>query len=140
APNTYLSEVTFTNAMRTSNEGVFFKVMKEEKHRLWLNLSDEQKMLNQTLIGYVQGATQELDYGIDAQMFGYSGSALYSLIENTRNKLLVQVPALAFGDNDVVHAGFRAGQAGCFTISLSDFDRTLAEGQVIYLKDSFTQT
>src|SRR5690606_11901415 len=51
APNTYLSEVTFTNAMRTSNEGVFFKAMEEEKHRLWLNLSDEQQTLNQTLIG-----------------------------------------------------------------------------------------
>src|SRR5690606_29882183 len=140
APNTYLSEVTFTNAMRTSNEGVFFKVMKEEKHRLWLNLSDEQKMLNQTLIGYVQGATQELDYGIDAQMFGYSGSALYSLIENTENNFVIQGRALPFDDNDVVQLGFRAVQAGSFTISLSDFDGIFAEGQDIYLKDSFTQT
>ncbi|MFA5556461.1 MAG: choice-of-anchor Q domain-containing protein [Flavobacteriaceae bacterium] len=137
---TAANSVTFTNVMRTSNEGVFFKTMDEDKHRLWLNLSDDEQILNQTLIGYTGDATQGLDFGIDAKLFGYSGSALYSLIENTEDDFVIQGRALPFDDNDVVPLGFRANEAGSYTISLADFDGIFAEGQDIYLRDNFTQT
>ncbi|MFA5555755.1 MAG: hypothetical protein WDA29_01475 [Flavobacteriaceae bacterium] len=135
-----LLSVTFTNAMRTSNPGVFFKSMEENKHRLWLSLSDQTTTFNQTVVGYMNGATQDFDLGIDAKLFGYSGSALYSLIDNNENKFAIQGRALPFDDNDVVPLGFRATEAGGFTVSLTDFDGLFAEGQDIYLKDNFTQT
>ncbi|MFA7445305.1 MAG: tetratricopeptide repeat protein [Flavobacteriaceae bacterium] len=88
----------------------------------------------------MEGATQDFDFGIDAKLFGYSGSALYSLIENNQDNFVIQGRALPFDDNDVVSLGFRANEAGSYTISLADFDGIFAEGQDIFIKDNLTQT
>ncbi|MFA7649297.1 MAG: GEVED domain-containing protein [Flavobacteriaceae bacterium] len=136
---TTLSEVVFTNSMRTSNEGVFFKTMEEDKHKFWLNLSNQNQILNQALVGYIGGATNGKDFGIDAVLFGYSGSALYSLIDSNEENYVIQGRVLPFDDNDVVPIGLRINEAGSFTISLADFDGIFEEGQDIYLRDNLTQ-
>src|SRR5690606_9247511 len=47
------ASVNFDNSMRTSSSSDFFKINDVEKHRFWLNLSNENgNMLNQVLIGY----------------------------------------------------------------------------------------
>src|SRR5690606_5230374 len=67
------NEITFTNEMRMGNNGMFFRQMSHERHRFWLNLSDEMAVYNQILVGYMENATQGADSGIDAKMFGYEG-------------------------------------------------------------------
>lgn len=135
-----LNSIVFTNAMRTTDSGVFFRNAAEDKYRLWLNLSNATNALNQILIGYMDGATDGQDFRIDAEMFNYNGSALYSLIENSTSKYTIQGRALPFDDFDVVPLGFRAMTSGAFTISLSNFDGVFAQGQDIFLKDNLTQT
>ena len=133
--------VVFNNSMRlTESDGIFYKTMQDEKHILWLNLLSENHMLNQIAIGYAPGATEGFDTQIDGKMFGYAGSALYSIIANEDTAYAIQGRSLPFTDADVVALGFRAIQSGSYTISLADFNGLFAEGQDIFVKDNLTQT
>lgn len=129
------TSVSFDNTMRTDNgSGFINKTDEAEKHRFWLNLSDENNNgLNQILIGYMTGATQGIDHQIDGKMFGYEGSAIYNLI--SEEKFTIQGRALPFENSDIVPLGFKAVESGKYHISLDNVDGLFAEGQVIYLKD-----
>lgn len=133
---------TFTNDMRlVAHNGQFFKQMNGERHRFWLNLSAEEITYNQILLGYIEGASNEEDLGVDAHMFGYSGNAIYSLIDESDDKFVIQGRALPFTDTDVVKLGFRAIEAGSFSLALDHFDGDFASEHIlIYLKDNFNQT
>src|SRR5690606_27393812 len=133
--------VTFNNTMRTDDtSGLFFRAMNTERHRFWLNLSNEEVVFNQILVGYMDNATQGVDTGIDAEMFAYERNALYSIIENSDENYVIQGRSLPFTASDVVALGFRAVNAGSFTISLANLDGLFADNQNIYLKDNFTQS
>lgn len=133
--------VVFDNAMRVGlSNGQFYKTMEQEKHILWLNLANENNMLNQIAIGYADGATEGVDAQIDGKMFGYAGSALYSIITGEQDAYAIQGRSLPFTNTDAVALGFRAAQAGTYTVSLADFNGLFANGQDIYLKDNATQT
>ncbi len=133
------AEVLFNNQMRTTTNATFYKVATTENHKYWLNLQQEIQSLNQMLVSYNENSTNELDFGIDSSLLNYSGSALYSLIQNSEEKFAIQGRALPFNPMDIVPLGFKAIQAGSYTISLSNFDGLFAEGQEIYLRDKFTQ-
>jgi len=133
------SQVVFTNEMRISASATFYKSITTENHRYWLNLQNENQSLNQMLVSYNASSSNDLDLGIDASLFNYSGSAIYSLIENSDEKFAIQGRALPFENNDIVPLGFKATEVGSYTISLANFDGLFAEGQNIYLRDKFTQ-
>jgi len=130
------SSVSFNNDMRVDDNGSFFKVDELESHRIWLNLNgDNEAKYNQVLVGYVGNATNGIDNQIDGEIFGYQGSALYSLIDG--QQFVIQGRALPFEVSDVVPLGFRAAENGKFTVSLANFDGVFAEGNVtIYLRDN----
>src|SRR5690606_18634239 len=134
--------VNFNNGQRISSNNHFFRQMASERHRFWLNLSNsEEVVFNQILVGYMNNATQGIDTGMDAKMVAYEGNALYSIIENSDENYVIQGRSLPFEASDVVALGFRAVNAGSFTISLHNFDGLFAEGNTtIYLKDNYTQT
>jgi len=133
--------VVFNNTMRVgTSDGQFYKTMEQEKHILWLNLANENNMLNQIAIGYADGATEGVDTQIDGKMFGYAGSALYSIITGEEDAYAIQGRSLPFTNTDAVALGFRAVQAGTYTVSLADFNGLFADGQDIFLKDNATQT
>lgn len=130
--------VNFNNSMRTDNAAYFFK--SNQNNRIWIDLNNEQnERLNQILIGYSESATNDVDLRIEAKLFGYEGSALYSLIND--KKFSIQGRALPFENSDFVTLGFKALEAGKFNISLYDFDGLFTEGNVkVYLKDKNTNT
>lgn len=138
--NGILNSVTFDNAMRTSTSGVFFRTATTDKHRMWLNFSNENGGLNQILIGYMDDATNEFDLGIDSKMFSYNGSALYSLIDNDESKFTIQGRPMPFNPYDVVNLGLKANEAGTYTVSIANVDGMFAEDQAIFLNDNLTQT
>lgn len=136
-----ISSVTFKNTMRTAdNTGVFFRSAAPQRHRMWLGFSNENMQLNQILIGYMDGATNNFDLGIDSRMFSYNGSALFSIIENETDQFTIQGRAMPFTSADVVPLGLKAISAGTFTISLTNFDGLFTEDQDIFLNDNLTQT
>ena len=134
--------LNFNNAMRFSGTGSsFFRVLENnldtdqvEKHRIWLNLSNESDIIGQTLIGYMTGATQGIDYGIEGKYFGDSPIALNSIVEN--NEFAIQGRSLPFNPNDIVPLSFKTNIAGNYTITLDHFDGLFETDQHIYLRDN----
>jgi hypothetical protein len=140
--------VEFNNSMRAAgnngNNAQFFKpgekakTTKLERHRLWLNMTNPGGVFKQTLIGYVEGATNAYDDNFDGLTFdGNSYVDFYST--NATDNLAIQGRALPFVDTDVVPMGYRSTVAGSFTIAINKADGALAT-QKIYLEDKQTGT
>lgn len=127
----------FTNTQRTfgSASPQFFKTNTvEEKHRIWLNLNDQNHNYNQILLGYVNEATNAIDVS-DGLVLDDSQSLLYNLINN--QKYVIQGRELPFLDSDVVPLGLKINQSGTYNISFEKADG-IFESQNIYLKDNYT--
>ncbi|SMC43445.1 T9SS sorting signal type C domain-containing protein [Moheibacter sediminis] len=132
------ASVKFTNNIRSSNDATFFKTELVERHRYWLNLKDSNNIsYNGTLTGYMTGATNGVDNQIDGKLFNSTGTVLYSLIEGSNDKYVIQGRALPFVTSDVVNMGVRITTAGQFTISITQMDGLFAEGQQIYIHDKY---
>ncbi|CAD0003096.1 DUF7507 domain-containing protein [Flavobacterium salmonis] len=138
--------VQFDNSMRVggADNAQFFKPGKSSKstgfesHRLWLNMTNSGGAFKQTLIGYVEGATNSYDVNFDGETFdGNTYIDFYSV--NTTNKLTIQGRALPFTNTDLVPLGYRSTIAGDFTISIDKADGNLAS-QRVYLEDKQTGT
>lgn len=134
--------VNFNNTIRVyGNNNQFYrsggiKVETEsvEKHRLWINLINNQGAYKQTLIGYIQGATNERDQRFDADLTEAGNSvSIYSLLN--QDKLTIQGRTLPFQVTDVIPMGVRTTLAGEYTIQLENFDGLFAQGQNVYLED-----
>lgn len=138
------STVTFTNAMReASNNSNFFRPAGEnttfdqvepttEKHRIWLNLRNNEDAFNQTLVGYIQNATDGIDWGYDGEQFGGSEVKLYSVI--SEKNFTIQGKALPFSPEDQVPLGYTTTIAGNLNVSIDHYDG-LFEYQNVYLED-----
>jgi hypothetical protein len=131
----------FRNSMRrTGNNGVFFRTAnpftsapsESERHRVWLNLADTQGSFSQILVGYVQGATNDIDRLYDGENFNAGAACLYSL--NSGKNLVIQGRALPFDEHDTVPIGYNSPVARTFTVGIDHLDG-LFEGQNIYLED-----
>ncbi len=147
---------TFNNSMRERNHiGQFFRSSGSndsdsdsdsdvqpqtglEKHRLWLDVTNENGAFNQTLVGYIEGATNGHDRLFDGAVFSAANVvSLYTMVDNAQ--MSIQGRALPFNTSDVVPLGFKSTIAGQFSISLSQFDGLFA-AQNVYLFDQQTQT
>ena len=133
--------VTFKNNMREiGNNNQFFKNINNnttyqgnEKHRLWLEISDGNGMFKQMLLGYAQNATNGKDYGYDSKWLD-SGNPINIYTELNTDKLTIKTNGLPFNNQDVHIIGYTAPIAGNFEINLPSFDG-LFLNQNIYLED-----
>ncbi len=128
------ANVEFTNAMRTSADAYFYKGSSIERNRIWLSLNNNDQKVNQILLAYMTGATNEVDSQIDAKMIDKNGSVLYNIVN--QEAYAIQGRALPFADTDVVALGFKALEQGEFTINVEKVDGLFADGQKVYLKDN----
>lgn len=130
-------QISFDNSMRVSGSNTqFFRNANStmsEKHRIWLNLSNSQNKFRQTLIGYVAGATNELDRLYDGTTFTSNEINIYSLVNDS--KLVIQGKALPFDQNDAVPVGYSITTAGDYTIAIDHMDGVFENNQTVYLKD-----
>lgn len=133
----------FTNAMRVSgNNNQFFNFgesieEEDEKHRVWLNLTNSGGAFKQLLVGYISGATNDFDNLHDGPSFdGQEFVDFYSV--NKGKNLTIQGRALPFSDKDEVPLGYRSTIQGTFNISIDHRDGALA-GQEIWLEDKKTK-
>jgi len=137
------TSVTFTNAMRVANNNNFFQRPDQTtpvenwettgSHRVWLNMKNTQGVLNQILVGYIENATDGLDWGYDGEQFGGNQVKFYSLLEE--KNYTIQGKALPFSDEDEVPLGYKTTLAGNLQISIDHYDG-LFEGQDVYLEDN----
>ncbi len=130
------TSLVFNNGMRVvDHANQFFKTAPIEKHRLWLNLkTDTGTDINQILVGYIEGATQNVDPNFDGLAFGSSGSYLTSKIEG--NGYTIQGRSMPFNTSDVVPLGFKADAIGKFTIELTQKDGLFLGTQAVFVRDN----
>ncbi len=143
---------TFSNSMRVAgNNTSFFRtttasnvietadaVDNLERHRLWLHITNPStNAFKQTLVGYVEGATDGLDRGFDGRTAsGANGLNLYTFAETT--KLGTQGKGLPFSDAAIIPLGYVSSVAGMYQIGLTHFDG-LFNNQAVYLEDLHLQ-
>lgn len=148
APVTTTATATFNNDMRLGVEGKnndFFKLTKNnkeeaipktvtdiERHRIWINLTNNSGAFSQTLVGYVQDATQGVDRSFDGESLGGNDVTFYSIIPQT--ELTIQGRALPFDENDQVTLGYNSEISGELSIRIDHIDG-LFNTQNIYLED-----
>ncbi|WP_396155811.1 T9SS sorting signal type C domain-containing protein [Flavobacterium sp.] len=138
-----LTGLVFNSSMKVpdSFENQFFRnssaVSQVEKHRLWLNLTNESGVFSRMLLGYAEGASNTLDR-FDGKYFNDSQVALTSLLNN--EEYSIQAKSLPFSAEDTIPLGFKVEAAGTYTISLDKMDGLFEEGQLVYLEDTFTST
>ena len=138
---------TFRNNMRVANNNTqFFRMASDtasttsgiEKHRLWLNISNSTGAYDEMLLGYIQGATNEIDNLYDGKTFPAGNVVgLYSLLGDV--KLSIQGRALPFANDEIIPLGYNTTIAGSFAIELEDFDGLFANENV-YLHDKSDDT
>jgi hypothetical protein len=132
-------QAVFNNSMRVANSNdQFFRgntsVNTIEKHRLWLNLTNSEGAFKQTLVGFMDGATDATDRNVDG--IDFNGNAfvnLYTIANDTH--YTIQGRALPFDSNVNIALGYSTTVAGTFQFGLDDFDG-LFETQEVYLYDS----
>ncbi len=134
-----VAPVSFTNAMRTTNTTSPFLRTKAvaQPDRVWINLSQGTDLVNQMLVGYMDGATTGIDNGIDGKYINDSATALTSNIES--GEYVIQGRP-AFDASDVVALNFKVEKAGTFTITKDHADGLFAAGQDVYLVDATSGT
>lgn len=132
--------VNFTNSMRVPDQShQFNRTTTTEKNRLWLNLkSEDGSDINQILVGYLDGATQEVDSNFDGLSYGNTGSFLYSTINGA--SYVIQGRALPFDGNDIVPLGFTCTSAGNYSIKLTNSDGLFLGNQAVFIRDNLTGT
>ncbi|MFB9080613.1 T9SS sorting signal type C domain-containing protein [Flavobacterium procerum] len=107
-----------------------------ERHRVWLNLTNNQGLFKQLLIGYMRGATNGYDHNYDAVTMDANKYAdFYSI--NEGKKLVIQGRGLPFLLSDTVPLGYRSEIVGDLSISIDHADGDLADLD-IYLEDKKT--
>jgi len=131
--------ITFTNNMRLAgNNNQFFKTAATAKNRIWLNFANAEGAFKQTLVGYMDGATNNWDTNYDAMTIsGNTYVDFYSI--NNSTELTIQGRSLPFENSDLVPLGYKTTVAGEFTIAIDHVDG-LFKDQSVYLEDKTTNT
>jgi hypothetical protein len=132
--------IEFNNDQRiANNDNQFLKTNLVERNRIWLNLTNATANVNQMMVSYMTGATQDIDAGIDGRFFNDTPTALNSLVNN--EEFAIQGRSLPFEATDIVPLAFKAEAEGNYSISIDHVDGLFTGGvQAIYLKDNLTAT
>lgn len=136
--------IRFTNAMRVGgNNNSFFRtanpdtaIESEQKHRLWLNMTNNQNLNQQLMVGFHTNASGGLDDGYDSKSpsSGY-GLRFYSLLDAL--PLSIQAKGLPFISSETFPLGYQTATGGNYTISLTQWD-PFFDAQEVYLEDMLT--
>lgn len=139
----------WTNGMRVANNNSqFFRMAQNadqlipgetplQRHRIWLNMTNESGSFNQLLVGYVEGATLGWDRGLDGTRFSESDITFYSIIPG--EKLVIQARPLPFQVTDIVPLGYTSTNSGTYSIKIDHFD-DFFDNKKIYLEDKLLKT
>jgi hypothetical protein len=127
------SNVNFTNAMRTNSNSQFFE--NESIRRVKLNLTNAHNESNETLIAFLNDATEGYDSNYDAtKLMGNPNISFYSKLND--DALAIQGLPLS-ENNRVVELGVIANRNETHTIALSSLE-LIPSTTMIYLEDRET--
>lgn len=143
---------TFTNSIRVadnSSNSQFFKNSSSakkdeeiEQNKIWINLTSDNGVFNQILVGYVEGATN-MDDGLyfDAiKLSANEPALLYSRINGQDKRYAIQGKApYNLDENEEIKLGFKTNikVPTFYKLSIGQFQGRFFSQNAIYLKDNF---
>jgi len=136
--------VTFNNTLRSStyNNSQFFRTTSVdnntasdiERNRIWLDLIAPDRSNIRTLVGYIEGATNENDRLFDAITDEKLNLNIYSNLDT--QKLNIQGRSLPFNDHDLVPIGVTVPSSNNYSIAIAALDGLFTNStQNIFLED-----
>lgn len=140
--NQIAGDLKFDNTMReTKDNNNFYKFKKSksiddlERHRIWLDITDSAATTgSQALMGYIENATDDFDFGYDSYLFDSTRPLLiYSMLGT--DALAINGKALPFVDTDTFSIGYSTKIADQITISINRVDGLFNGDQPIFLED-----
>ena len=129
-------------ADETSNQQFFRSNNITMDNKLWLNLTSDNGVFNQTAVGYVDNATNAYDgtgYDAPRNMSTQTYSTIYTLIEGVDKKFAIQGKDPNSLDlNEKIVLGFDTSidVATLYTISIAQLEGEFLSSNTIYLKDN----
>ena len=107
-----------------------------EKDRIWLLLSDDQRTKSNILIGFIDEATDGVDFYYDSYGFNSEKQInLYSKVADSESKFLIQGLG-TFNEDKIVSLGYDSKSIGNLKISVIEKEGVLKDID-IYLVDNF---
>jgi len=139
--------ITFTNSMRNSaySNSYFYRtnamnrgmINTIERNRIWLDIVNSSGQSNRTLLGYVEGATNEFDSFFDTHTVVSGDMAIFTT--DGDKKYQIQGRELPFNKADEVPIGVNIPESGTYTIAIAAVDG-LFNGNDIFIKDELLNT
>jgi hypothetical protein len=143
------TDVVFNNSMRvTGNNDQFFRTSNSTlPNKIRLNLTSDNGVFNQILVGYIEGATDADDgmyYDAYKNLSTNANALLYSLIDpNADKKFAIQGKSPnSLSLDEVIPLGFYTTitEATIYTLSIAQLQGEFMTTNTIYLKDHVRQT
>lgn len=144
--------VVFNNAMRSlslsPDNSQFFKGLNSKKNstsndnKLWIDLTSDNGVFNQILVGYIENATDDDDgayYDANKIVAPKAFSALYSSIEGSDKKFVIQGKATnSLNEDETINLGFSTNidVPTLYKLSIAKLQGAFLANNVIYLKDN----
>lgn len=149
--NIETSNIIFNNTMRvTGNNDQFFRTAnsktKSEANKVWINLTSDNGVFNQVLVGYVNGASNGYDgMYYDAPRNSSTGASaiIYSIIEDNNKKFAIQGKTVnSLTEDEVISIGFKTtiGVPTIYTLSMAQLEGDFLATNPIYIKDNLLNT
>lgn len=142
-------DIVFNNAMRrrgVANSNLLFKTSNTKinniDNKIWINLTSNNGVFNQILVGYAVNATDGNDgASYDAPKNTGTGTAaiLYSNITDSNDKFAIQGKASnSLNMDEVISLGFKSniGVATLFKLSIDHLQGDFLTNNTVYLKDN----
>lgn len=89
----------------------------EADSKYWLSLANADGLYSEFLVGYIDGATDNLDTDFDGITYSSGNVMLYTVVD--ANKLAIQGRQYPFNNTDIVPVGYKVATAGQYTISIN---------------------
>jgi hypothetical protein len=154
--NVFTTNAIFNNSMRVngaSNNSQFFKNSNTKdksaaviNNKLWINLTSNNGVFNQTLIGYVNGATNNNDgmyYDATKNLSIGTAAVLYTTIDGCVKKFAIQGKAIdSINADEIINIGFSTiiDVPTQYTLSIAKQEGDFLKSHTVYLKDNLINT
>lgn len=110
--------------------------IQENKSRYILSLNHNGVQMNSTLIGYMDGATNDFDQSYDVVSDINLPNTLH--VNNNKKYLSIDARSYPLDINDSVQLSINADKEGVYVLKLNEVDGDFSNGQEIYLIDNAT--
>lgn len=127
------ANITFNNCMRLNGENsVFYKNSPTSIDKFKINMTGDNGVFSQILVGYLPEGTLGYDRGFDAGRNSVSTAQFYSILENDGRRLSINARP-SFYDTDVVPVGISKSNA-----NMETFNFSLAEQEGVFNTPNIT--